>query len=76
MLVNDNIGSDNIGTEHNTGKHTMFANLLERLSEMFPKQNYQSKLEKYLETKNVKCPSDVEHWSKQFERSIDKGIFQ
>ena len=54
----------------------MFASLLERLSEMFPKQNYQSKLEKYLETKNVKCPSDVEHWSKQFERSVDKGIFQ
>jgi hypothetical protein len=50
--------------------------MLERLAEMFPKQTYQSKLERYLDTKNVKTQSDVEHWSKQFERSVDKGIFQ
>ena len=53
-----------------------FYAMLERLAEMFPKQTYQSKLERYLDTKNVKTQSDVEHWSKQFERSTDKGIFQ
>lgn len=53
-----------------------FYSMLERLAEMFPKQTYQSKLERYLATKNVKCPADVEHWSKQYERSTDKGIFQ
>ena len=53
-----------------------FCTMLERLAEMFPKQTYQSKLERYLDTKNVKTQSDVEHWSKQFERSTDKGIFQ
>lgn len=50
--------------------------MLERLAEMFPRQTYQSKLEQYLATKNVKNASDVEHWSKQFDRSTDKGIFQ
>ncbi len=44
------------------------AKLVERLAEMFPKQNYQSKLDAYLTNKNVKDISDVEHWTRQFDR--------
>jgi hypothetical protein len=44
------------------------AKLVERLAEMFPKQNYQSKLDVYLANKNVKNISDVEHWIKEFDR--------
>jgi hypothetical protein len=44
------------------------AKLIERLSEMFPQQNYQSKLDAYLTNKNVKNVSDVEHWTKEFDR--------
>jgi ArsR family metal-binding transcriptional regulator len=44
------------------------AKLVERLAEMFPKQNYQSKLDAYLTNKNVKDISDVEHWTREFDR--------
>jgi ArsR family metal-binding transcriptional regulator len=44
------------------------AKLIERLAEMFPKQNYQSKLDAYLESKNVKDTSDVERWIREFDR--------
>ena len=44
------------------------AKLVERLAEMFPKQNYQSRLDAYLTNKNVKDISDVEHWTKEFDR--------
>ena len=44
------------------------AKLIERLAEMFPKQNYQSKLDVYLNSKNVQDISDVEHWTREFDR--------
>ena len=44
------------------------AKLVERLAEMFPKQNYQSKLDAYLNSKNIKDISEVEHWIKEFDR--------
>lgn len=44
------------------------AKLLERLAEMFPQQNYQSKLDAYLTSKNVQSISDVEHWTRKFDR--------
>jgi len=44
------------------------AKLVERLAEMFPKQNYQSRLDAYLTNKNVKDICDVEHWTKEFDR--------
>ena len=49
------------------------AKLVERLAEMFPKQNYQSRLDAYLTNKNVKGIGDVEHWTKEFDR---KGSYQ
>ena len=44
------------------------AKLVERLAEMFPQQNYQSKLDAYLQSKNVKEIGEVEHWIKEFDR--------
>jgi len=44
------------------------AKLVERLAEMFPQQNYQSKLDAYLTNKNVKDISDVEYWTREFDR--------
>jgi hypothetical protein len=43
-------------------------NLLERLAEMFPKQNYQSKLEEYLATKNIKDTCDLDNWITRYHR--------
>lgn len=44
------------------------AKLIERLAEMFPQQNYQSKLDAYLTSKHVKSTSDVEYWTREFDR--------
>ena len=44
------------------------AKLVERLAEMFPKQNYQSRLDAYLNSKNVQDINDVEHWTREFDR--------
>ena len=44
------------------------AKLVERLSEMFPKQNYQSRLDAYLNSKNVQDISELEHWTREFDR--------
>lgn len=50
------------------GNHTMFLlNLLERLAEMFPEQDYQSRLERYISAQSPKSNTEVEHWQKQFE---------
>ena len=43
-------------------------NLIERLAEMFPKQDYQSRLERYIALRQPKSASEVEHWQKQFEQ--------
>jgi len=47
----------------------MFVQLLERLAEMFPKQDYQSRLEQYLNTKCIQSAADVEYWQSQFDKT-------
>lgn len=42
--------------------------LLERLAEIFPKQNYQSRLDYYLTSKNVQNTADVEYWTRQYDQ--------
>ena len=49
------------------------AKLVERLAEMFPKQNYQSRLDAYLNSKNVQDIGEVEHWTREFDR---QGSYQ
>jgi hypothetical protein len=50
------------------------ANLIERLSEMFPKQDYQSRLERYIESHQPENCSDVERLQKRFEHEEFKGL--
>lgn len=42
--------------------------LLERLAEMFPKQHYQSELDRYISNRRPQNAADVEHYTKQFEQ--------
>jgi hypothetical protein len=45
--------------------------LLERLAEMFPRQNYQSRLDQYLTSKHVQNVADVEYWTRQYEQNSE-----
>lgn len=47
----------------------LFRDLLERLAEMFPKQDYQSRLDRFINSHNPKSASDVEHYAKVFEKN-------
>jgi hypothetical protein len=50
------------------------SNLLERLAEMFPKQDYQSRLERYISARQPQSTSEVEYLQKQFESQEVKGL--
>ena len=44
----------------------MLTNLLQRLAEMFPGSDYQSRMENYIATHNPQSAADVEHWERQY----------
>lgn len=50
------------------------ANLLERLAEMFPSQDYQARLERYVAARQPSNITEVEYWSKQFEQQEYRGL--
>lgn len=50
------------------------ANLLERLAEFVPKQDYQNRLDQYIAARRPTSNSEVEYWHKQFESQESKGI--
>ena len=41
--------------------------LLERLAEMFPKQQYQTRLEQYINSKRPQNAADIDYWQREFE---------
>lgn len=47
--------------------------LLERLAEMFPKQQYQSNLDRYISSRHPQSPADVEHFTKEYEYRNSRG---
>ena len=47
--------------------------ILERLAEMFPKQHYQSELDRYISNRHPQNAADVEHFTKEFEHKISQG---
>ena len=51
-----------------------FIKLWERLAEMFPKQDYQSRLERFIVSHNPQSASEVEYWQKQFETREFNGL--
>jgi hypothetical protein len=52
----------------------MLENLLKRLGEMFPGNNYQSRLEQYIANRNPQNAADVEHWERQYFRDQERGL--
>ena len=45
------------------------ASLLERLAEMFPQQNYQTRLEAHLSQFHIDNPAQLEHLQRQFDQN-------
>ena len=52
----------------------LMTQLLERLAEMFPKQNYQTRLENYLSTKCIQSEADVEYWAREYDKHSDRNF--
>lgn len=50
------------------------AKLLERLAEMFPKQDYQSRLDRYLNSKNVQSTAELDHWIRQYDKNNERNF--
>ena len=52
----------------------LMTQLLGRLAEMFPKQNYQTRLENYLSTKSIQSTADVEYWARQYDKHHERNF--
>jgi hypothetical protein len=52
----------------------IIAQLLNRMAEMFPKQDYQSRLDCYLNSKSIQNTADVEHWVRQFDKNNERNF--
>jgi hypothetical protein len=52
----------------------MLANLLKRLAEMFPSNNYQSRLEQYIAARHPQNTADVEMMERQYYQDQQRGI--
>lgn len=48
--------------------------LLERLSKMFPKQDYHSRMDRYISSQQPKSTADVEKLQRQFEQQNQRGL--
>ena len=48
-------------------RKNMLRDLLERLAEMFPDSDYQSRMERYIASKNPQSAGDVEHLQRQYQ---------
>ena len=68
------VSTDMVNTEKEKKMSQMFIQFVERLAEMFPKQNYQSRLEQYLSTKSIQSVSDVEYWQRQYDQQSDRNF--
>ncbi len=45
----------------------LMTQLLERLAEMFPGQDYQTRLDKFISSKYPQTTADVEYWQRQYD---------
>lgn len=48
--------------------------LMERLAEMFPNQNYQTKLDQYLRDKYITDAAHLEHYIRKFDSQKEKFL--
>ena len=51
-----------------------FQELLERLAEMFPRQDYHTRLENYIVSKRPSNINEVEYLAKRFEQHEHRGL--
>ena len=49
--------------------------MLERLAEMFPKQHYQSELDRFISSRYPQNAADVEHYTKEYEYRMSGRSF-
>ena len=61
-----------VNTEKEKTMSQLMTQLLERLAEMFPKQNYQTRLEQYLSTKCIQSTSDIEYWQREYNKPSER----
>ena len=47
--------------------------ILERLAEMFPKHDYQARLERYIASKKPQHPGDIDRLVRQFDLNQQRG---
>ena len=66
----------NICSHSHTGYYNMktLYSMLERLSELFPKQDYHIRMEKYLNSQNPTSISEVENYTREFMSDNNTGI--
>jgi hypothetical protein len=55
-----------VNTDEEKTMSELMTKLLERLAEMFPGSDYQSRLEQYITNRNPQSAADVEHWERQY----------
>jgi FtsZ-interacting cell division protein YlmF len=48
--------------------------MLEKLAEMFPKQDYYTRLDRYISSRQPKNTADVENLQQQFEQQNRRGL--
>jgi hypothetical protein len=48
--------------------------MIERLAEMFPKQDYQSRLERYIASRRPQSATDVELFERKFSYNQARGM--
>lgn len=53
---------------------SMIKDMLEKLAEMFPKQDYQSRLDRYISSRNPQTPAEVDYYAHAFERNEFRGL--
>ena len=51
----------------------LMTQLLARLADMLPSQDYQSRLEQYIAQRNPASAAEIELWEREFQRSQNGG---
>ena len=63
-----------VNTEKEKIMSELMTKLLERLTEMFPKQDYQTRLEQYITSHAPTSAADVEHYERQYHYQQQRGL--
>jgi predicted transcriptional regulator with HTH domain len=52
----------------------LITHILDRLAEIFPSQDYASRLERYVNSKNPCCAEDIERLEREFTYNAQKNL--